>query len=200
MEYNDLRKMLLLEAIEKNPEQSQRSLSADLDMSLGMVNSLIKALRESDMLDIGYRKEKKAGYALTAKGVQEIKRLQLHCTSDSIIAYSKVKDMVRIRMYNMLNSGHRKLIIYGLGEFCEIVSLLLEEKNRVQRWIVDDLNAGRYVCGIKIHPDSEMKHIDYDAVLITDLKNNGKTRKELVRKGVPEDKIFTIFGHDNDEK
>ena len=76
--------------------------------------------------------------------------------------YKKMKEVIRSRLAELIDSGYRKFVIYGLSEFCEIVSLLLEEKNKIKRWVIDNQHAGRYVCGLKICHDSELKHIDYD--------------------------------------
>ena len=200
MEYKNLRKMLLLEAIGKDGKQNQRSLSRKLNMSLGMVCNLIGVLQKSGMLDLEPQAQNKVSYELTDNGVEEIKRLQMQYTSHSIMMYKKMKEVIRSRLAELIESGYRKFVIYGLSEFCEIVTLLLEEEDTVQRWVIDNKNAGKYVCGLKIGRDSELKHIDYDAVLITGLANPATAHADLIRKGVPEYKIFTIYDPDTDDK
>jgi EPS-associated MarR family transcriptional regulator len=65
----------LLQALEQNPEATQRELAAALGLSLGAINYSLKALAERGLVKLGNftRSDRKLGYAyvLTPAGLAE---------------------------------------------------------------------------------------------------------------------------------
>ena len=85
----------LLRTLEENPEMNQRELAASLDVSLGKVNYLLKALLEKGYIktrNFKNSKNKKAYlYYLTPVGVEEKAKLTVNFLHRKIKEYEELR-------------------------------------------------------------------------------------------------------------
>ena len=193
MEPRELKTLLLLEAIAKEEFQSQRDLSKKLKISLGLVNSVIKNLTAQGICKIVNGPKSKVKYLLTSLGEAEKTKLTKQFIAHSIDYYKTIKQRVSDILSGLLEAGKTKIVLYGTGEITEIACILLDNYNLDKVMIIDDQKANQKICGVKVNMENEMLYFDYDAVLINDSENTDHTIKHLINKGVPEDKIITIF-------
>ena len=89
------REMLALEQIESNPEITQRQLSKNIGIALGLTNVLIKNLAQK-----GYIKASQAGwkrwlYNLTPEGISHKVNLTHRYISRTISSYNVIKQSIR---------------------------------------------------------------------------------------------------------
>lgn len=199
MEPIDLKTLLLLEAIDKEGDQSQRELSRKLNMSLGLVNTFIKKMKNRGVFKTSSLPGNKVKYILTSEGLAEKTDLTINYISYSIQHYKEIKQRVSKVLTAPKLSGKRKIVFYGAGELCEIACVILSEKKLYEYDIIDDAKAGEKICGITIHKEAEIVNLDYDAIFIMQLRDFNSTRRRLKVRGVPSDKIFSIFPKDTNE-
>ena len=101
------REMLALEQIESNPEITQRQLSKNIGIALGLTNVLIKNLAQK-----GYIKASQAGwkrwlYNLTPEGISHKVNLTHRYISRTISSYNVIKHSIRADL--SLTSLHLEL-------------------------------------------------------------------------------------------
>lgn len=195
MEPREVKTLLLLEAIGKEECQSQRELSKKIRMSLGLVNTFIRQLKIRKIFKTVNLPGNKVRYMLTSKGLAEKANLRRQYLSYSIRYYNEIKQRVSEVLSALKQNGKKKIIIYGTGELCEITCIVLGEHNVNNVKIIDDKKAGQTICGLKIYDETRIKFFDFDAVVIMDFENISITRIELIKKGVPSNKIFAILSN-----
>jgi DNA-binding Lrp family transcriptional regulator len=193
MEPRDKKTLLLLEAVGKDGYQSQRDLSKKIRMSLGLVNTLIKRLTVRGIFETVTLSGNKARYRLTPKGIAEKSRLTKQYLSHSIQYYNGIKQIVSGVLVALKKDHRENIVFYGTGELCEITCIALSEHNIHNVKIIDDNKAGLTICGYKIYRNNEIEHLDFDAIVIMDIDDTSNSRKNLIDKGVPSEKIYQIF-------
>ena len=96
-------KKRLLDHIHENPESTQRELVEKLDISLGKVNFLLKALVDKGIIKLERFKNsrRKAGYLyiITPKGLAEKSRMTADFLKRKLKEYDKLKeDIVQLKL------------------------------------------------------------------------------------------------------
>jgi len=85
----------VLENIEENPKLTQRQLAKDLDVSLGKINYVIRALLDIGLVKVdNFRKsDNKIGYMyiLTPKGIAEKTLITQHFLQRKVDEYARLK-------------------------------------------------------------------------------------------------------------
>jgi DNA-binding Lrp family transcriptional regulator len=192
MKLRDIKTLLLLEAIEKDENQSQRELSKKLDISLGQANKFIKELSVQEILKSVSFKKGKFKYIITTKGEKEKIRLARRYLSHSIRYYKDVKRRLA-KVFSLLERSQRRdLVLFGAGEICEIACILIREDGCFSFTVVDDEKVGSRICGKTIRQESEINDLACDAIVIMQLEKQEVSRKKLLSYGIPPGKIFCI--------
>jgi len=85
----------LLRKIKNKPESSQRELADELDLSLGILNSILKALKNKGLIKIrNFEKNRNKlnyVYLLTFKGIAEKTKLTLNFMKRKMKEYDELK-------------------------------------------------------------------------------------------------------------
>ncbi len=181
----ELRDLLLLEELERNPVISQRELSHKFGIALGVTNACLKRMVRKGWIRIRDLNPRRIGYHLTPKGLLEKGRLTLNLISYRIQNYLELKKIIADRFLEMQNRGLKRLVFYGISDEMEIAYITLQGVNLKLVGIVEDDEkfAPQIIFGYEVEPVSRIKELKPDCVLITSLSENGKKRDVL-------DKIF----------
>ena len=193
MEPKDINILKLLDTLQEKPNQSKRELSEKLNLSLGLVNKLIREQVSQGFIKTDKLVKNKIKYALSVKGVTKKIELEKKQVSHYIGCYKKIKTMVEKGLNQIKGKSENHILLYGTGELCEIACMFYDQRNCNNIIIIDDKNAGKKVNGFLVHNEEEMENKVYDAILIMELRNTKQVRSMLVGKGIPSDKIYQIF-------
>ena len=82
----------LINELEKNSKQSQRTISKELNVALGFANSLIKRFVKKGFLKLSEAPMKRYIYYITPKGLVEKAKLTSEYIQNSLDFYKKTKD------------------------------------------------------------------------------------------------------------
>jgi DNA-binding Lrp family transcriptional regulator len=192
MKPRDIKTLMLLEAIEKDGNQSQRELAGKLDISLGQVNKIIKELSVEEIIKNVKFENKGVKYIVTPKGIREKAKLTLSYFSHSVLYYRDIKRRLRRVLSNLENSQILELLIYGAGDICEIACTLIKEKSCFKVNVIDDAKAGTKICGTTVQSEADIGDVICDAIVIMQLENTDLLRKKLIAYGIPSNKIICI--------
>ncbi len=190
------REMLALEQIESNPEITQRQLSKNIGIALGLTNVLIKNLAQK-----GYIKASQAGwkrwlYNLTPEGFTHKINLTQKYISRTISHYNVIKQTIRTDM--ALTSLHMesRVAIIGTSDFAELVYLALKNHG------VEDIDSfalsaypGQKFLGMQVRELSPKSLQAYDKIFFADMGSDAGAFDSL-GKSIPKNKIvaFTLDG------
>lgn len=106
---------------------SQRDLSRQMDMSLGMINMLIRRLASKGYIRISQLNKRKVKYILTPKGFTEKMRKSIKYTLKTIHSISFIKERIREILTRLYAEGKKNFIVLGKSDFALMIEIILKE-------------------------------------------------------------------------
>lgn len=106
---------------------NQREISRQMNLSLGMINMLIRRLISKGYIRIEQLNKRKVQYILTPKGFAEKMRKSFRYTLKTINSISLIKNRVREILLNLYVEGFRNFHFYGNPDICILVELVFRE-------------------------------------------------------------------------
>ena len=106
---------------------NQRDLSQMMNLSLGMVNMLIRRLIAKGYIRINQLDKKKVEYILTPQGFTEKMRKSVKYTFKTIHSIGVIKNRLKEALVAVVEDGHRDFIIVGESDFAILVEMILKE-------------------------------------------------------------------------
>lgn len=180
----NLRNLQLLEEIAKDSDISQRKLSQQLGIALGVTNACLKKMVTKGLVKVNGINHKRIAYYLTPAGFTEKAQLTYHFLQHTVRFYSALKDNISVKLSALSQDGHHRIMCYGAGEVMEVVCIILNETryNFSVLGIVDDdeNKQGRSMFGLKVMPACGIKELKPDAVLITSIKYKDEIMHRLM--------------------
>jgi len=192
-ESDNLRSLQILDELSKNNSLTQRDLSKNLGIALGLVNSYIKNLIKKGYLTITSIPPKRYAYYLTPKGFSEKTRLTYNLLQDYNRIYREARTNLKKVFEEIRVGGARHVVFAGVDEVAEIAYITLQETDMKLLAVVDDPDVEKRFLELKVLDYENLKNIDYDCVMVTTHARRGAVHKKLLKSGVPEEKIKVIF-------
>ncbi|MBN2812389.1 MAG: winged helix-turn-helix transcriptional regulator [Spirochaetales bacterium] len=116
---------LLLESIkdlgEKQESISQRDLSREVQLSLGMTNVILKRLAEKGLIRVRRVSSRTVTYVLTPEGLNELARRTWRSLKRTIKKVSDCRDQVQQLVETAAATGHSQIILLGDSDLDFIV-------------------------------------------------------------------------------
>ena len=188
------RELSLLTEVQQRPEATQRQLSVNLGIALGMTNMLLHNLAEKGYVHITNAGWRRVIYSITPDGISRKIHLTLGYVHRFLDQYSNIRQTLRDELALESLNAESRIVIYGTGEFAELVYLGLKELSIEEIEVFDahPKQNGNFL-GMPIQAISEIKPDQYDRVIIaTPGKANGQYQ-ELLQHGVGQDKLVLFF-------
>lgn len=190
-----MRDLHFLEEIEQNPKVSQRELSNKFGIALGVTNACIKRMARRGLIRLKGFPPRRITYYLTPKGFAEKSKLMLHFFSYNIHHYAETKKVISKKLLEMQEHGVKRVAFYGVSDEMEVAYITLQGSEMELVGIIDDSKAGNgtKLFGHKVIGLSEVKNLTLDAIMITSLREQPVTVKNLLKHtGLNSVKVFTI--------
>ncbi len=192
MDQNEYRTLRLLEEIEKCETKSQRDLSRNLNISLGLVNSFVKRLAQKGYFKITTIPKNRVKYLLTPKGAAEKTRLTYEYIQSSIQFYRNTLHKIKNLIKELQDEGVQTIVFYGVSDLVEISHLLFQESGIELVGIIDDQSQGRVVLNKKILGTDQINKLTFDRIFITDIIDPLEAINNITAKNIEKDKIVLI--------
>ena len=117
MQNHNLKTLLELK---KNPSLSQRSLSRNLNISLGLTNSILQNLIYRGWIKVQKMTGRKILYLITPEGMANVSRLMYSRFQETLHYYHYTKDLLTAYLMKLYQQGEKTINIYGTGQLAEI--------------------------------------------------------------------------------
>ncbi len=140
----------LLSKIEEGKNISQRSISKELNVALGLANSLIKKLVKKGFLKFKEAPMKRYFYYLTPKGLIEKTKLAREFMESSLQFYNKLKDEYEKEFQKITNKGSYNVFLIGISDLTDIAILAAKLQNLEIAAIIDKSKTKNEYCGVKV--------------------------------------------------
>jgi len=184
------RDLKLLEAVQQDSRVTQRSLSTQLGIALGLTNIYLKRLVRKGLIKCVNVQSNRISYLITPRGIAEKVRLTYEFMDYSLHLYGEVRQHLR-SVIQECAAADRRVAIFGRGEAAEISYLSLKEFG-LEPIAIFDVEGGHEFLGMPVRPISEHAEVLYDLMIVATLESSGQQMASLIRDGVPKEKLFPL--------
>lgn len=143
----------LLNAVYADSSVTQRTLSSELGIALGLANTYLKRCVRKGYIKISQIRPNRFAYYLTPTGFAEKSRLTASYLQQSFLLFREARIEYRELLEECSARGWRRVILFGKGDLPEIVKICSDDI---------DVEIVGVVDGLAVRPDA-------DALVITSL-------------------------------
>jgi hypothetical protein len=190
MDLESRRDLELLLAVEQDAHVTQRSLASRLGIALGLTNIYLKRLVRKGYIKCVTTSPNRLMYVITPRGLARKARLTMEFMQYSLDLYRDARRHLR-RSLDGRVGGLQRVAIYGTGDAAELAFLVLRELG-LEPTAVFDTEAGGRFLGLEVQNIADHAAARFDLLIVATLDKAKKTALELVRLGVPADKLLLL--------
>lgn len=123
----DEREFELINIIGSEISSNQRDLSRKMNISLGMVNMLIRRLITKGYIRTSQLNTKKVGYIITPEGFHEKMQKSVKYTMKTINSIGLIKERLKDLLNKLYDKGERKFLIFGEPDLASLIETAMRE-------------------------------------------------------------------------
>ena len=146
----DIRELEILERLEGDGYLTQRDLSREVGIALGLVNHLLKKMVNKGWIKIKNIDAKKIRYLITPEGASEKSSLLYKRVESTIHFYLEAKRVIKDKVIHLKNEGVKDVSIYGINHISEVLFIVLKELGLEVDSVVDEKKEGKEWFGYKV--------------------------------------------------
>ncbi|VAW37993.1 Transcriptional regulator, MarR family [hydrothermal vent metagenome] len=191
-ESDDYRSLLLMDEIARSDELTQRDLSRNLGVALGLINSYIKNLASKGFITVSQIPRNRYKYYLTPKGFKEKSRLTYEHLRNFTNLYRVARSDFSLLFSSIKERGIRRVAFCGIDEVTEIAYLSLKEAGLELAGVAGESTKAAGFFGAEVVTLEELVIINPELFVITSFSSGEKLREALMELGVKEAKIRDI--------
>jgi DNA-binding MarR family transcriptional regulator len=117
----------LLDAVERDPAVTQRSVARELGIALGLANAYLKRCVRKGLIKVGTTPPRRYAYYLTPQGFAEKSRLTARYLANSFSFFRRARTQCAELFAVAAARGQRRLALIGDGDLAEIARLVARE-------------------------------------------------------------------------
>ena len=180
----------LINEIEKRESLSQRTISKELGVALGLANTLIKKFIKKGFLKLSQAPMKRYAYYITPKGLTEKTRLTAQYLKDSLEFFKTTRDEFESEFRKIKELNYDNLVIVGIGELAEIAIMASKLVNIKIDCVLDSKTNLNEFYSIKVYSNIELikSKGEKNIFVITDMIDHQKCFDFLKKE-----KVFKII-------
>jgi len=175
----------VLSAVERDSHLTQRRLSRDLGIALGLANAYLRRCIGKGLIKVGQVPLNRYAYYLTPQGFAEKSRLTVEYLTWSFEFFRRARKQCSELLAFAGSLGGRRIVLFGTGELAEIALLSAGEKEMEVVCVVDP-NAREDRCGGRpVVPDIAAAvtlcgQAGLDVLMVTDLHDPQETYQAVI--------------------
>ena len=169
----------VLTAIERNSTTSQRSISRELGVALGLANAYLKRSVRKGFIKIQQVPRRRYVYYLTPHGFAEKARLTGEYFSASFTFFRRAREQLSELMGVCQTNGWRRVVFAGISDLAEVGTICAHDFDLQIVGILDGSRAGERYCGLSVCASIE-QFGPIDAVIVTALTSPEAVYQDIV--------------------
>ena len=146
----DVRELEILEKIENNGHLTQRELSKEVSIALGLINHLLKKMVQKGWVKIKNVDARRIKYLITPEGAREKSSLLYKRVESTIHFYLEAKRVIKEKVMHLKIEGVENVSIYGINHISEVLYIVLRELGLRLESVVDENMVGKEWFGYKV--------------------------------------------------
>jgi DNA-binding MarR family transcriptional regulator len=180
----------VLNAIHADSNITQRRISSDLGIALGLANAYLKRCVKKGLIKISEAPANRYAYYLTPHGFTEKSRLTAEYLSQSFNFFRSSRTQCAAILTDCAERGWKKVALAGASDLAEIAVLCSADTGINLVGIFDEKRAGSRLAGLSVAAKiGDLGEVD--AVLITDMANP-QARYDAVSAIFPPERVLTL--------
>jgi DNA-binding MarR family transcriptional regulator len=204
----------ILDAIETGHPVSQRSLSRELGVALGLTNLLIRRLVKRGFVRVLNVKPNRVRYLITPAGIAEKTRVTRAFLENTVRLYTQTRDQILENLVELSvawpredvakggsitersDNGQKRIVFYGAGEVAEIAFVCLQNTDLHLVGIVDDhVRTPFFKFPVQRPEDLQSGYLNgepFSRVVIMSFRKAEQMRLNLRRLGLPDYQVAVL--------
>jgi DNA-binding MarR family transcriptional regulator len=193
----------VLRALASGRRVTQRTLSTELGVALGLTNLLIRRLVGKGYVKVSKMGTRHVRYLMTPEGWEALAQATRQSLENTVHLYTETREHIR-RSLSAISErcdsnggGQKRVVFYGAGDVAEIAYVSLQTTDLTLVGIVDDRRTGRFF-NLMINAADQLSAATlgqqpYDHLIVTSLRHADAIRATLANRGMPADRVFTLL-------
>ena len=170
----------LLDAVERG-NVTQRRLSRELGIAVGLVNAYIKRCINKGLIKVQQIPPRRYGYYLTPRGFIEKSQLVTSYFVHSFDFFRRARASCEETLSNAAKAGHKRIGLVGASELAEIAVIVATDINNVEVVTVIDSSIKRSrILGMPVTRKMTAAAGDVDAVMITNIAHSLRAYEDAI--------------------
>ena len=179
----------VLSAIEADARLSQRTLSNELGVALGLANAYLKRCVRKGFVKIQQVPRRRYTYYLTAQGFAEKARLTGEYLSSSLQFFRRARSQLNEIMAECASREWRRVALAGASDIAEIATVTAHDHDVELIGVIDPDFANDRFCGLPVV--RSLRDLgEVDAVIIT-LTSDGGKLAAVIAVEIGADRVLT---------
>ncbi len=194
MDRDDQMILSLLTAIDEEPNTTQKDLSTQMGVAVGMINSYLKRVIYKGYVKTKQLERRRLRYLLTPKGIREKTRLTYEFLQYSYQYIRKVRSQVHEVMNPYVRQQKTRVIFWGSGEVAELAYIASREMGLQLMAIVDPKNAGKRCVDKTVLDTSELgDDCKADVLLVLAPPPKDQTSKKQIEEFAKQHNLDSLY-------
>jgi len=169
----------LLDAVERG-DVTQRSLSRELGIAVGLVNAYVKRCINKGLIKVQQIPPRRYGYYLTPRGFLEKSQLVASYFFHSFDFFRRARASCEAALSSAAKAGHKRIGLVGASELAEIAVIVATEMNVEIIAVIDSSRKKSRVLGVPVTRKMTVAADDVDAVMITSIAQSQRAYEDAV--------------------
>lgn len=160
----------LLNSVERNGSESQRSRASDFGIAVGLVNAYIKYCVKKGYVKVKHFPARRYSYLLTPKGFAEKSKLTMAHLSNSLAFFRQARTDCAAIFAEAERREWKSVVLVGATEVAEISVLCAIERGVKITAVVTPEQTGETFVGFPLFNSLEAVPFPFDGIIVTDIK------------------------------
>jgi hypothetical protein len=140
----------VLTAIERNANTSQRLISHEIGVALGLANAYLKRCARKGLIKIQQIPRRRYAYYLTPQGFAEKARLTGEYLSASLTFFRRARTQISEIVSECAGRGWKSIAVAGISDLAEIAILCAQDHGLTYVAVIDSARAGERFHGLPV--------------------------------------------------
>jgi DNA-binding MarR family transcriptional regulator len=167
----------VLSVVENDAKVTQRGLSSQLGIALGLTNAVLKRCVRKGLIKIANAPLNRYAYYLTPSGFAEKSRLTAEYLRLSFDLFRDARRQYGELFEGLHQRGRTRVALFGVSELAEAALLSAREAGIEVVCIVEPTRAGEPFLGYAVAPTPETAALPVDAIAICDMRDPSAARE-----------------------
>ena len=160
----------LLESVDQESEQSQRTMASRFGIAVGLVNAYLKICIRKGYVKVRRMPARRRAYLLTPKGLAEKSRLTVLLLSNQLEQFRRARADYALVFQEARRRGWRRVVLLGVSDLAEISAICALEADMEIVAIVDPIAGSDRFIGRPVVAKLSDVRAPFDGALITDIR------------------------------